>query len=472
MGAMVGEKRADLWVWTAVVEERDGSRWMDFEVGGRDEATFLHLLDRLPDNARALKDMSTNGEWRKTTVGEAAPFVYGKGLPRGKRNESGNVPVYGSNGIIGYHDTPLTDKPTIIVGRKGTIGTVHYSPVPCWPIDTTFYICDDAHDDLRFRYYALKRLGLERMNSDTAVPGLNRNAAHMQELSLPPLPAQRAIAGVLGAFDDKIALNAKMNATLEAMARALFRAWFVDFDPVRAKQAGRWRRGETLPGMPAALYDAFPAELTTTELGDVPAGWEARALGDELTTLVSGSRPRGGAVKSGVPSIGAENVLGLGRYDFSKEKYVPPDFFDRLKRKGADVRNGDVLLYKDGAKIGRKTYFDKGFPHADCAVNEHAFILRLRNAAAQRYLYFWLGQDWMAHKIITLNSNTAQPGINQAGVRGLPILMPPDDALSAFDDIASDMTGRIFANCHESRTLAAMRDTLLPRLLSGEVRVE
>ena len=135
------------------------------------------------------------------------------------------------------------------------------------------------------------------------------------------------------------------------------------------------------------------------------------------------------------------------------------------------MRNGDVLLYKDGAKIGRKTYFDKGFPHADCAVNEHAFILRLRNAAAQRYLYFWLGQDWMTHKIITLNSNTAQPGINQTGVRGLPILMPTDDVLSAFDDIASELTGRIFANCHESRTLAAMRDTLLPRLLSGEVRV-
>ena len=256
------------------------------------------------------------------------------------------------------------------------------------------------------------------------------------------------------------------------MAQALFQAWFVNFEPVRAKRSGQWRRGQTLPGMPAALYDLFPAELTPTELGDVPAGWEPRTLGDELATLVSGARPRGGAVKSGIPSIGAENVLGLGKYDFSKEKYVPPDFFESLKRRGADVRNGDVLLYKDGAKIGRKTYFDKDFPHARCAVNEHAFILRLRNAAAQRYLYFWLGQNWMTHKIITLNSNTAQPGINQTGVRGLPILMPTDDMLSAFDDIASDITGRIFASCHESRALAAMRDALLPKLLSGEVRVE
>ena len=326
--------------------------------------------------------------------------------------------------------------------------------------------------DSRFFFYALSQIDFGEIAVGTALPYLTVRFLSEIELPLPPLPAQRAIARILGAFDDKIALNAKMNATLEAMAQALFRAWFIDFEPVRAKRSGRWRPGQTLPGMPAALYDLFPAELTPTELGDAPVGWELRTIGDELATLVSGARPRGGAVKSGIPSIGAENVLGLGKYDFSKEKYVPPDYFDRLKRRGADVRNGDVLLYKDGAKIGRKTYFDKDFPHARCAVNEHAFILRLRNAAAQRYLYFWLGQNWMTHKIITLNSNTAQPGINQKGVRGLPILMPTDDMLSAFDDIASDITGRIFAACHESRSLAAMRDALLPKLLSGEVRVE
>ena len=208
--------------------------------------------------------------------------------------------------------------------------------------------------DARFFFYALSQFDFGEITVGTALPYLTVRFLSEIELSLPPLSTQRAISRVLGAFDDKIALNAKMNATLEAMARALFRSWFVDFEPVRAKRSGRWRRGETLPGMPAALYDIFPAELTATELGDAPAGWQARTLGDELAALVSGSRPRGGAVKSGVPSIGAENVLGLGQYDFSKEKYVPPDFFDRLKRRDADVRNGDCCSTRTAPKSGAK----------------------------------------------------------------------------------------------------------------------
>ena len=288
---------------------------------------------------------------------------------------------------------------------------------------------------------------------------------------IPPLAQQRRIAHILGTLDDKIDLNRRMNETLEEMARAIFTSWFVHYDPVRAKIDGRWRRGESLPGLPVDMYDLFPARMVESELGEVPEGWEVRELGECLSAIVSGQRPRGGAVESGVPSIGAENIIGLGRYNFTSEKYVPVDFFSKLKARGADVRNGDVLLYKDGAHIGRKTYFDHGFPHSECAVNEHVFILRMQEPAAQRYLFFWLDQPWMTQEIVTLNSNSAQPGINQTSVRGLPLLVPPTSLLAAFDRMAGAMTDRIFANCHESQTLGALRDTLLPRLVSGEMRV-
>ena len=384
-------------------------------------------------------------EWRKTTVGEAAPFVYGKSLPRGKRNESGNVPVYGSNGIIGYHDTPLTDKPTIIVGRKGTIGTVHYSPAPCWPIDTTFYICDDAHDDIRFRYYALKRLGLERMNSDTAVPGLNRNAAHAQELSLPPLPTQRAISRVLGAFDDKIALNAKMNATLEAMARALFRAWFVDFEPVRAKRSGRWRRGETLPGMPAALYDLFPSELTPTDLGDVPAGWEARTIGD-LAHVSSGKRPpkryRTPSDEASIPVYGGNGVMA----------YVEDSLIDY-----------PILLTGRVGTLG--SVFRVTAP---CWASDNTLIVKPIDGSAFDFLRFNLERVDFRN----LNRGSTQPLLAQSDLKAQPIVVPPNGILEYFQDCSSSMYNKYDAIIAESRTLAAMRDTLLPRLLSGEVRVE
>ena len=305
----------------------------------------------------------------------------------------------------------------------------------------------------------------------TKMPRAKWEYVSRHEIPLPPLAEQREIAHILGTFDDKIDLNRRMNETLEEMARALFTSWFVDYDPVRAKIDGRWRRGESLPGLPADLYDLFPARMVESELGEVPEGWEVRGLGECLSALVSGQRPRGGAVESGVPSIGAENIIGLGRYNFTSEKYVPVDFFAKLKARGADVRNGDVLLYKDGAHIGRKTYFDRGFPHSECAINEHVFILRMQEPAAQRHLFFWLDQPWMTREIVTLNSNSAQPGINQTGVRGLPLLLPPTSLLEAFNRMTGAMTDRIFANCHESRTLGAMRDALLPGLVSGEVGV-
>jgi type I restriction enzyme S subunit len=136
------------------------------------------------------------------------------------------------------------------------------------------------------------------------------------------------------------------------------------------------------------------------------------------------------------------------------------------------VKPGDVLLYKDGAHIGRKTYFDCGFPHTECAINEHVLIIRGKRSDQQRFLFFWLDQDWMTQEIISLNSNSAQPGINQQGVRSLPILVPSDRVVVVFDQLLKPLTQRLFKSCHESRTLASIRDALLPKLLSGKIRVK
>lgn len=342
-----------------------------------------------------------------------------------------------------------------------------------------------------FIYYLLKANTeyLKSNASGTTFGELSGQVLKKMIFYLPPLPEQRAIAHILGTLDDKIELNRRMSETLEAMARALFKAWFVDFEPVRAKMEGRWVRGQSLPGLPGTggfdtdgfgtggfatrpYADLFPDRLVPSELGEIPEGWKVTLLGNVLSELVSGSRPRGGAAKEGVPSIGAENVIGLGKYDFSKEKYIPQELFEELQQKGAVVRPGDVLLYKDGAQIGRKTYFDCGFPHTECAVNEHVFILRAQHPCYQRYLFFWLDQDWMTQEIKSLNSNSAQPGINQQGVRSLPLLLPPKPVVQAFDRISGLFTDRLFATCHESRTLAALRDALLPKLIRGEIRVK
>ncbi|MHB2153727.1 restriction endonuclease subunit S [Calditrichota bacterium GD2] len=331
--------------------------------------------------------------------------------------------------------------------------------------------------DNDFVYY-LTRSDLVRNYAITQMTGTSGrqrvpvDSLYHLDVPIPPLPEQRAIAHILGTLDDKIELNRRMNETLEAMARALFKAWFVDFEPVRAKMDGRWKRGQSLPGMPAHLYDLFPDRLVDSELGEIPEGWKVGKLNDVLSELVSGARPKGGSVEKGIPSIGAENIKGLGKYDFSKEKYVPRYFFEKLKAKGADVRDRDVLLYKDGAQIGRKTYFEKSFPYEECAVNEHVFILRSKMPQMQRFIYFWLDQPWMTEEIISLNSNSAQPGINKMGIFSLPILIPQNAIVIIFDNIITPLISKLFTNCNHIRILSDLRDILLPKLINGEIRIK
>src|SRR5665647_3299372 len=230
----------------------------------------------------------------------------------------------------------------------------------------------------RYLYYALQvdpiRADLMSRATGTTVTGVRQSELRKVGIPLPPLPEQRRIAHILGTLDDKIELNRRMNETLEEMARALFKSWFVDFDPVRAKAEGR----DT--GLPPHLADLFPDRLVDSELGEIPEGWEVRPLGDLLEVLETGGRPKGGVARydSGVPSVGAESIVGLGIHDFSKTKYVPREYFDAMKR--GHIQDRDVLLYKDGGKPGQfephVTLVGDGFPFSECAINEHVYRLR------------------------------------------------------------------------------------------------
>ena len=169
-----------------------------------------------------------SGEWKVCKLGDIVVFNYGKSLISQNR-VYGNIPVYSSAGLTGYHNESLTSSEGLIVGRKGTIGKVYYSQTPFFCIDTAFYILPHENKfHLRFMYYLLQTLGLDSLNEDSAVPGLNRETAYSQAILFPPLPEQRAIAGVLSSLDDKIDLLYRQNKTLEAMAEALFRQWFIE----------------------------------------------------------------------------------------------------------------------------------------------------------------------------------------------------------------------------------------------------
>jgi len=207
--------------------------------------------------------------WRHCQLGDVIELKRGYDLPKMER-ELGNVPLVSSSGVSDTHSVAKVKGPGVITGRYGTIGTVYFVEDDFWPLNTTLYVRDFKGNDPRFVSYFLRGIDFHAYSDKAAVPGLNRNDLHQASVLFPSLPEQRAIAATLGALDDKIDLNRRMNETLEAMARALFRDWFVDFGPTRAKMAG------TAPYLSPDLWSLFPDSLDDA---GKPEGWEADTLG-------------------------------------------------------------------------------------------------------------------------------------------------------------------------------------------------
>jgi len=379
-----------------------------------------------------------------------------------KISQPGDV-VFTSKGTVGRFAFVRPDTPRFV-----------YSPQLCFWRSLNKDVIEP-----RFLYYWMQ--GREFFIQFKGVAGQTDMAEYVSlsdqrrmHITLPPIADQRAIAHILGTLDDKIELNRKQNETLEAMARALFKAWFVDFEPVRAKMEGRWQRGQSLPGLPTHLYDLFPDRLVESELGEIPEGWEIEELGAHLDVLESGRRPKGGVrgVDKGVPSVGAESITGVGQFEFGKTKYVSEEFFAAMK--SGQVESMDVLLYKDGGKPGdfkpRVSMFGRGFPFERFAINEHVFRMRSRSLG-QAFLYLQMSDERILFELRSRGGKAAIPGINQADVRTLLVIVPPRELLTTFDKAALPMMEGILDRAIEGRAIAQLRDTLLPKLISGELRI-
>ena len=306
---------------------------------------------------------------------------------------------------------------------------------------------------LSFNRQTDKALRLNSCSVATEVRNVLEFAAQRLEwqVGLPSFlrfPSQRRIAGTLSAYDELIENNQRRIQILETMARALYREWFVEF---------RFPGHEKIPRV-------------ASPLGDIPQGWEVTTLGTQLNLLESGKRPKGGIrnVEDGVPSIGAENINGIGQHDFASEKYIPREFFQEM-RKGV-VRDRDVAIYKDGAYIGKSSYFRDGFPHAECCVNEHVFLLHTDEIRfTQNALYLWLQEPDTVHAIRGKNANAAQPGINQQSVGSLKLVLSDEKTATQFDRLVEPLLAEIINLARRIQNLRRTRDLLLPRLLSGQV---
>lgn len=408
-------------------------------------------------------------EWKETTLGEVLTLQRGMDLPLQDRR-AGTHPIVASTGIVGYHDTAPVKGAGVVIGRSGSIGGGQYIVQDFWPLNTTLWVKDFKGNDPRYCYYLLKSIDFSSMNAGSGVPTLNRNHLHPLKVVKPSLSLQKSIAAILGNLDDRITLLRETNTTLEAIAQALFKSWFVHFDPVRSKSEGK------LPeGMDEATAALFPDAFEETELGMVPKGWVVDSFGNWIDVLETGRRPKGGVsgIDSGIPSIGAESVTRIGEFDYSKLKFVPSDFFAKMKT--GKLQSKDVLLYKDGGKPGvflpRVSMFGDGFPFDVCGINEHVFRLRIKKPLGQTFLYFWLWSDSVMHELKHRGGKAAIPGINQSDVKELRIAVPEGKIATEFEEITSPLVSKILANAKSINSLSNLRDTLLPRLISGQLRI-
>lgn len=264
-------------------------------------------------------------------------------------------------------------------------------------------------------------------------------------IRLPSIGEQRAIAAVLQALDDKIAVNEQVSITAELLGGTLFEEQF------------------------------GPALRHLTNGAPLPDNWRLATLGQTTVTLESGTRPRGGVAKyaSGVPSIGAESIIGLARFDYSKAKFVPNEYFASMRR--GVLRDHDILIYKDGGKPGdfkpHISMFGNGFPFDQMCINEHVYRVRMTSRLGQAFGYYWMSSAPIMSEMRRRGTGAAIPGINSTAVKGIPVVEPSVDAVTRFNDTASPLIERALQAAAESRTLGVLHDTLLPQLMASQLCV-
>ena len=279
---------------------------------------------------------------------------------------------------------------------------------------------------------------------------------------LPPLPEQRAIAHILGALDDKIELNRRMNETLEGMAQALFKDWFVDFGPVRAKMEGRWRPGQSLPGLPAHLYDLFPDRLVDSELGEAPEGWEWSKIGTKVETKLGGtpSRKQPTFWDGNVPWInsGKANEFRV----ISPSEYITTEGFARSATKLLPKRT--TLIAITGATLGQVSLTE-----IETCANQSIIGVIGNEEISNEFLYFWI-IEYINH-LLALQTGAAQQHINKGNVDNLILLLPGSEMMESWVNIARPIFNKIAMGCFENENLTQTRNILLPKLVSGEIRI-
>lgn len=358
-------------------------------------------------------------EWKECKLGDMITLQRGHDLPKSKM-VSGNIPVAGSNGIIGYHEKATTKALGVTIGRSGNLGNAFLYRTDFWAHNTTLYVREFKGNDELFVYYLLKSIDFKQFNVGSAVPTLNRNHIHPLDIKCPPLPEQKAIAGVLSSLDDKIDLLHRQNKTLEAMAETLFRQWFIE---------------EAEDNAPSVSLNHFA---------------------DNIKRLVDIKN-----LKKYEFYVGLEHIP---RKSISLQEHGSPD---QLNSSKFHFINGDILFGK------LRPYFHKVVLAPFQGVcSTDILVIRAKKREWLPFCLFWFfSKDVVDYSDIG-SGGTRMPRTSWEMLSSYKVPSPDQTRILQFNEIVYPILDKIFANQKQIVCLTDNRNTLLPKLMSGEVRVE
>ncbi|MGF1990134.1 MAG: restriction endonuclease subunit S [Nostoc sp. ZfuVER08] len=377
-------------------------------------------------------------EWEEVTLGEILQFQRGFDLLAKDRHD-GNVPVISSSGITGYHNTAKAKCPGVIIGRKGTLGTVHYIDTDYWPHDTTLWIKDFKGNLPKFIYYFLKVMRLENYDVGASNPTLNRNHLHKIRLRFPPLPVQKKIAAILSAYDNLIEKNNRRIAILEKIAEEIYREWFV-----------RLR---------------FPGHEQVKFNKGIPEGWEVKQIQD-VCKVARGSSPRPindnkYFLNGTIPWIKIADATASKIFLYETKEYVN-DLGASFSRK---LPQGSLIIATSGT-LGFCIFLGI----EGCVHDGWMYLSEYKNNIKATFLYYVI--NCYREHLNNLSYGAAIQNINTDIIRRLPFIIPPQEILVTFYSIIEPIHEKIYALGKLNNILKQTRDRLLTRLMSGKLSVE
>ena len=427
-------------------------------------------------------------DWIVAKLGDVLEIKYGKDH---KKLNDGDIPCFGSGGLMRYVENSIYEKESILIPRKGSLNNIYYVDQPFWTVDTLFWTKINLENVFpKFLFYQLRLTDFVSLNVGSAVPSLTVPVLNDLKIKLPPLPEQQAIAHILGSLDDKIELNRQMNETLEAMAQALFKSWFVDFDPVidNALVAGNpipdelleraEQRKEIEKADNSDIQNLLPNEFEfTEEMGWIPKGWEISTLGQESDFS------NGYAFKSKeltAESKDAFHVFKMGHikrgggFNYNGTKsYFPIEAAKDLER--YLLKKGDLLMAMTDMKSSMALLGHTALMPEDdkFLVNQRVGRLSVKEDATLNYpyIYIYSNLDTTIDELRSRANSGVQVNLSTAEIKATNILVPSKSVHDIFDVKAISFFEKTFLNDQLNRKLAETRDTLLPKLMSGELRI-